>query len=231
MESISGGGVRARRIDKGCVLAWQLRYDGLTDAETLQLEQFYIARGGGMEGFTFVDPMANVLLDSELPSGAAWQGSGTGVTLAGFEWDGQRVLQVSAGTALQQSVDVGGGYQYCASVWVKGEAGGRFRVDLAGNYGEIETSPKWRRCWAGMEPAGTDGVVAVRFECLGPGGVEIAGLCAEAQPFPGEARASGGSRSVYRNARFGEGGFLAIPQAPDRNQVIVRIEATTEDES
>lgn len=230
VESISGGGVRARRFDKGRKVTWQLRYDNLSDAETLQLEQFYLARGGGLESFTFVDPMANVLMDSELPAGAAWQGSGAGVAQMGVEWEGFQVLGMSPGTALEQSIEAGGGLQYCASVWVRGTEGDRFGVDLAGNPAEFAVGPSWRRCWSVMAPAGSDGVVPVRFECLGPGSVEIAGLSVEAQAHPGETRASGAGRSLYRNARFGEGGFQAIPTGPNRNQVWVRVEAAIEDE-
>src|SRR5512145_3098672 len=92
VESESGGGVRARRTASGRIAVWRLRYEELTDAEGAAFEQFYTECGGGLKPFTFADPLANALQDSEDPAGAAWQGSGAGMTAAGTVWDGHDVF-------------------------------------------------------------------------------------------------------------------------------------------
>lgn len=231
VETESGGGVRARRKEKGRTIVWRLQYEDLTDAEAMALEQFYVARGGGLEAFTFVDPLANALQSSEDPAGAAWQGTGAGVIATGSEFDGHAVFSMGSGQRLEQSVEVAGGLPYCASAWVRGSAGGRFRADMAGNPVEFTLRGGWQRCWSAMAAAGADGVVPVRFENTGTGVVEIAGLCVEAQPYPGEARASGAGKGLYREARFAEGGLRVVPMGPNRNSVWTTIETTVEDEA
>ncbi len=231
VETESGGSARERRKEKGRTIVWRLRYEDLSDVEAMALEQFYVARRGGLEAFTFVDPLANALAGSENPGAAAWQGTGAGTVPAGSEYEGHAVLLMSSGQRLEQSVEVAAGLPYCASVWVRGGAGGRFRTDMAGNPVEITLHGGWQRSWAAMEAAGSDGVVPARFENTGAGAVEIAGLCVEAQAYPGEARASGGGKCLYRAARFGEGGMRVIPEGPNRNTVVVAIEATVEDEA
>ncbi len=231
VESESGGGVRTRRKASGRLIEWRLQYDNLSDAEALALEQFYTQRGGALEAFTFVDPLANGLMESESPDGAAWQHTGAMIVPTGVDWNGHKVLLVESPGLLTQSVEVASGLDYCASVWVRGAAGGRFRVDLAGNPAEIELNGSWQRCWSTMAAAGADGVVQARFENAGASAVEIAGLCVEAQPHPGEGRMSGTGKSLYRSARFADGGFKSFPMGPDRNSVRVTIEAAIEEEA
>jgi hypothetical protein len=102
---------------------------------------------------------------------------------------------------------------------------------MAGNPVEFGLRGGWQRCWSAMEAAGADGVVLARFENAGAGAVEVAGLCVEAQASPGEARASGPGKSLYREARFAEGGLKVVPMGPNRNSVTTMIETTVEDEA
>jgi hypothetical protein len=231
VESESGGGVKDRRSASGRLIVWRLQYDDLSDAEAMALEQFYTARSGGLEAFTFVDPLANALTHSESPDGSAWQGTGASPATGTLDWNGHKVISMAGSGWLSQSVEVAGGLAYCASVWVKGAAGGGFRVDLAANPVEIQLNGSWQRCWSAMAAAGTDGVVPVRFENLGISQVEIAGMCVEGQPYPGESRMSSARMSLYREARFKEGGFKSVPMGPNRNSVQVTVEAALEEQA
>lgn len=230
IESVSGGGFQARRTGRGRVVTWHLGYQNLTDAEALALEQFYAEHGGGFRTFTFADPLANALLDSDDPSSAAWQGSGANVSRTGAIWEGHSVLSLPPGVTLEQAIEVAGGIPYCASAWVRSQSPGVFEIDLAGNAVTWGATTRWRRCWASMAPAGTDGVVPVRFRCLNGAEAEVAALSVMTGAFPGEGCASRNGKGLYRSARFAEGGLRMTSEGPNRNTVQATIEATIEDE-
>lgn len=231
VEIESGGGIRERRTERGAIVRWRLRYEDLSDAEGLALEQFYADRGGALKPFEFVDPFANTILDSADLTTAAWSRNGGSVGQSDEVRDGHRVFLLTGGCELSQNVEVAGGYAYCASAWARSPGGGELQIDLAGNQNTIPLGPNWRRCWVSMAPAGATGVVGVTFVNAGPSETEIAALSLVAQPYPGEATVSGAGRSLYRSAHFAEGGFRLIPTGPNRNRVEVTIEAVIEDES
>src|SRR5664279_1587561 len=51
---------------------WQLAYAGLTDDEVAALEQFFADAEGTLNGFTFLDPTANLFAWSDKLDNAAW---------------------------------------------------------------------------------------------------------------------------------------------------------------
>jgi len=230
VETETGGGVRKRRTGRGSAVRWTLRYEELSDAEGLAIEQFYADRGGALKPFEFVDPFANALADSTNISSPAWSGNIGGVTDTQTVRDGQQVFSMSAGSELTQNVEVAGGLPYCASTWARSSGGSTLRIDLAGNVRDIPLGPAWKRCWVTMAAAGATGVVPVSFMNGGADTIETSAFAVEAQPYPGDALRSGDGKSLYRCARFAEGGFRLVPTGPNRNAVYVTIETVIEDE-
>src|ERR1035437_9312192 len=51
---------------------WQLNYSGLTDGELAVLQQFFRDAEGRLQGFTFLDPTANLLAWSDHLENVAW---------------------------------------------------------------------------------------------------------------------------------------------------------------
>ncbi len=230
VETETTGGVRKRRTGRGSIVRWALRYEELSDAEALTLQQFYANQGGALKPFEFVDPLANALADSADISSPAWSGSFGSVVDTGTFREGHRILMMSAGSEITQNVEVAGGLPYCASAWARSSGGSALRIDLAGNQRETALGPAWKRCWMTMAAAGATGVVPVTFVNSGTNTIEVAALAVEAQPYPGDTARSGDGKSLYRCARFAEGGFRLVPTGPNRNSVYVVIEAVIEDE-
>jgi hypothetical protein len=57
---------------QGETTEWRLEYTGLSDAEVMNLQQFYLAAEGRLNIFTFLDPMANLFAWSDQLNNGAW---------------------------------------------------------------------------------------------------------------------------------------------------------------
>src|ERR1051326_4423620 len=57
----------------GSSMEWRLRYRGLSDAELQALAEFFTQAEGDLNGFTFVDPSANLLAYTEELNDEHWQ--------------------------------------------------------------------------------------------------------------------------------------------------------------
>src|SRR6266478_6493527 len=69
-------GHTVKLADPGAELVqWQLAYQNLADSEIDVLRQFFSACEGRLNGFTFVDPVGNLLAWSGAPSEPVWAAS------------------------------------------------------------------------------------------------------------------------------------------------------------
>src|SRR5258708_31650143 len=57
----------------GEITEWQLEYAEITDDEAAALETFFTAAGGALQGFTFLDPSANLLAWGDALTTDSWQ--------------------------------------------------------------------------------------------------------------------------------------------------------------
>jgi hypothetical protein len=229
VSSRTPGGCLARiRSGREPEVGWELRYEELTDAEAQSLEDLFTATKGGLESFTFVDPLANLLRWSEDPSQAVWQKDGLGVEP--FTEGGQACIRLTnasaAPAALAQVVNLPGG-KICMSC--EARAAGTMAVELQAGAGRRVNalSGNWRKCWATGEAsiagATTCGVI------VQPGGaVEIRKLQAEAQALPTEYKAGYERSGVYEQTRFDMDGLKIIADGPDRNRAVVRLRSRME---
>jgi len=143
IRSESGGGIQSRRTGKGTSVRWNLSYQDLSDEEAVKLRGFHQECGGGLRPFTFVDPLANLLLNADDPTGPAWQVTESVVVLSDVLWRGCRVMELGSPGGLTQYIEAAGGIPYCASAWARSPQGGSFSMSVADNHRRWELGGSW----------------------------------------------------------------------------------------
>lgn len=216
-------------IDAGAgVVQWQLHYTGLSDAELAALQQFFVAAEGSLNGFTFLDPSANLLSWSEVLSNSVWN-AGPSLTLQGGIADpaggsnGWQVTNAGAGPeSLTQTLNAPAGYEYCFSVFARASQPTSITLSV-GSYSElcpVETS------WSRIAGCGSGDVnaVSIAFGLTFAAGsvIDLFGPQAEAQGSPStyQTSAEGG---VYANARFRDDALSFTTLAPNCHAVTVNV--------
>ena len=209
-------------------IGWELRYEDLTDLEAQALEDLFAASGGGLESFTFVDPMANLLRWSEDLSSEAWQK--TGLQVDPFAEGGEPCFRLTnasqAPAALQQQIALPGG-KVCMSCDARWASGAELQMLAGESSAALALEANWQRGWAeGDARAGGSTACGV---VVPPGTVvEVRRLQAEVQLVPSAYRANYDRSGVYPATRFDMGGLRIVAEGPDRNRVVVRLRSRQE---
>lgn len=203
-------------------VGWELRYRDLSDAEVQALEDLFTASGGGLQSFTFVDPLANLLLWSEDLSTSAWQAAG--LAAEPFTEEGEACFRLTnasqAPAFLRQTVAMPGG-RICMSCEVRGSQGGWVQINAGTGALMYGIGTGWQQRWASGE---LEGGVAACGVVVAPGSVvEVRRLQAEAQAMPSAYRANHDRSGVYEAVRFDMDGLKTTADGPDRNRVVVRL--------
>jgi hypothetical protein len=205
-----------------------LRYRGLSDAELQKLEEFFTEAEGDLNGFTFVDPSANLLACTEELNDERWQ-AGPLLTVSGGLEDaagarGAWQITNSAGgpQVLEQTVNAPGDYVYCFSVWAKSAQGTAITLSVGEQRGARAAGTEWTR--VAFSAQGVAGTASVTFgiELAAGDTVQLFGPQAEAQPGASGYK-RGDSGGVYVGARFQDGGFSYTTVAPSAHDVAVTI--------
>ncbi|MBZ5590639.1 MAG: hypothetical protein LAP39_00270 [Acidobacteriia bacterium] len=214
---------------------WQLTYQDLADSEIANLQQFFSACEGQLNGFTFLDPMDNLLMWSEDLTQTVWESS-TLLQLTGGINDpsgGSRATRIanptSADLTVQQNVNAPGGLVYCFSLYVRGESGtmvSLFRQTADAFNGRSYTlAATWNR----ISLSGSLSTLApsITFGITIPAGnsVDVYGCQLEAQPAPSPYKASFSASGVYPNAHFSQDSLAVTTTAPNRNQCTLTLSA------
>src|SRR5580704_3309180 len=105
--------------------AWQLQMTGLTSAEWGAIEGLFVATSGMWQTFTFLDPVGNLLANSEDFSAGSWT-NGALIELTPGVSDplgtsrATRVINAGAGVeSVAQTLAVPGNFEYCLSTWAR----------------------------------------------------------------------------------------------------------------
>ncbi len=220
-----GGYVSRIRGGSEPEVGWTLRYENLTDAEAQALEDLFTATGGGLESFTFVDPMANLLAWSEDLSAGAWLK--TGLLVEPFTERGLncfRLTNAGQGTAwLEQLLPLPGG-RICMSCEARWAPGGWVYVNAGVGDAMNLLGTNWQLRWAtGQAAAGGTSMCGVGVPA--GGGVEVRRLQAEVQAIPSAYKTSYERSGIYSSARFDMNGLKIVADGPDRNRAVVRVRA------
>ena len=207
---------------------WQLDYAEIGDEEAAALEQLFAAAEGTLQGFTFLDPAANLLAWSNRLDDASWhkdplleltQGLAdpAGGTSA---WELRN--SGAAGQGIGQTLQVPGMYTYCFSVYARAIVPTTVRLSIGNRTSDRVISEGWGRiAFAASGPAGAE---SLRFgiEVSAGSTAEVYGPQVEAQGGAGVYRAS--SRGgVYEDARFRDDVFRVTRTGFNRNSCTVNI--------
>ena len=207
---------------------WRLEYAELSDDEAAALEGFFEAAEGSLNGFTFLDPAANLLAWTGDASEAVWQ-KDPQLTVAQGVADpagGTGAWQLANGGAaaqvLAQTLEVPGQYTYCFSAYVRSAAPAAVTLRIGSVSAERIATDGWGRL--AMAATGAAEATSLRFALEVPAGatVEIYGLQVEAQGGASVYRPSthGG---VYQDAHFRDDRFAVTRTGYNRNSCTVNI--------
>jgi hypothetical protein len=200
---------------------WLLRYAELSDDELAALQQFFISAGGSLNGFTFLDPSANLLAWSEDLTNAVWQ---KGPFLSATAGTGFWNLSNAGGgpQALSQTISGPGDYLYCFSVYARSAAQLQVTMILGTTRSTQSVSDNWSRLV--LSGKGEAGAESVNFglEITAGSSLDIRGLQVEAQPGASVYKISNNG-GVYEDARFGDDALTVVTTGPNRHSCTVKI--------
>jgi len=200
---------------------WILEYSELSDDEVALLERFFTAAEGALNGFTFLDPTANLLEWSEELTDAAWE---RGPFLGAAPGSGYWTLSNSGAgpQSISQTISAPGDYLYCFSVYARARQSVEVTTTVATQRSGRVVSGDWTRLV--LAAKGEAGSESVTFGLEIPGGasVDIRGIQAEAQPSASVYKVSS-QGGVYENARFSDDALTVVTTGPNRNSCTVKI--------
>lgn len=210
---------------------WEIPLRELSDAEWNQLKTLFEQSEGRLQGFTFLEPGANLVSFSEALSTADWQkDGGIGVT------DGQpdpvggnaatTVIASSGGLTVSQVLNAPASYLYAGSVWARTNASGAaLRVSDGGALSveePIASDNVWRRYTLAFDVPSA--AAQVELAIVAPNGtLNVYGPQLEAQLDASAYKKNGAGSGVYENARFDQDSLADVATGPGRHSTTVRI--------
>jgi hypothetical protein len=212
----------------GEVTEWQLLYSDLSDAEIGALEQFFAAAEGTLNGFTFLDPTANLLAWSGKLDESAWA-PGPLLTVSGGVDDptgGTQAWRLSNSGAgaqgLTQTLSAPSGYLYCLSAYVRTAQAITATMQIGEGRADRAVAGQWTRIsfTASGDPQGSS--ITFGLELPPAASLDVYGLQAEPQSAASvyKATARGG---VYENARLSGDALTITTTGVNRHSCTVNI--------
>ena len=214
---------------------WELTLRDLSDPEADSIRQLFQSVEGRRGAFTFLDPTANLLADSEELDSTSWSKDpllqltpGVADPIGGL----RAIRLINTGQDLQsltQTLDGPGWFNYCFSVYGRssGSSGLSLRRSSSSNVHArvFPLGAAWTRC-ALSGALNTTGET-VQFALQFPAGasVDLFGIQAEAQPSASGYKQSRARDGVYSNARFDEDMLRQTSDGPDQHGFNLRIVA------
>jgi len=217
----------------GAISAWELRATGLTLAEWDAIESLFQQTSGMSETFTFLDPVGNLLLQSENFSAGAWT-PGALVQLTPGASDpfgtARATALVNTGQAsagLTQILSVPGNFQYCLSVWVRSSSASAVTLAIANSSKTVALGMQWKRVYISANPGQSSAATVTFAVQIAPGAsVELFGMQAEAQLGPSDYKITGAVGGVFAKARFGSDQITVTAQGTDVYDAVIHIVST-----
>jgi len=212
----------------GAVTEWELGYSDLSDTELAALEQFFASAQGTQNGFTFLDPAANLLAWSGTLSQPAWA-LDPQLTIAGSIADpvgGTAAWSLTnSGAAPQgitQTLPAPGGYLYCLSAYVRASAPTAITMLVGNSQASRVAQTQWTRIvFAG---SGDATAAEIAFGLQIPPGVQVDVFGFQAEPQAGasvyQPSTTGG---LYQNARLRDDQLAVTTTGVNRHCCTVNI--------
>jgi hypothetical protein len=214
--------------------AWQLQMTGLTSAEWGAIEGLFVATSGMWQTFTFLDPVGNLLANSEDLAAGSWT-NGALIELTpgiGDPLGTTRATRViNAGAAVEsvaQTLAVPGNFEYCVSVWARTIGSSSVTLAIGTLTKTFALSSNWVRVSMNGN-LGTSATSVTFGAALDIGAsVDLFGVQVEAQLAASDYKMTGDQGGVYARARFSSDRFTVTAQGTDSFDVTVGI-VDTED--
>ena len=212
----------------GAVTEWELGYTALSDAEVAALEQFFASVQGTLNGFTFLDPAANLLAWSGTLNQPAWA-PGPQLAVAGGVADpsgGTAAWSLTnagaAPQAITQTLPAPGGYLYCLSAYVRAAAPTGVTMLVGSSQASRGAQTQWTRIV--LAGSGDASAAEIAFGLQIPAGaqVDVFGIQAEPQAGASMYRAST-TGGVYQNARLRDDDLAVTTTGANRHSCTVNI--------
>jgi len=214
-------------------LGWELQAKGLTAAEWGAIEALFQATSGMWQPFTFIDPVGNLMAESETFGASAWNNGAlidltTGATDPLGTTRATAVTNASQATGgVTQTLAVPGNFQYCLSIWARTVNATNVTLSISTTGGSAaQTFPlgaQWVRVSLAANLGKSTDAVTFAAELAAGGTIDIFGMQAEAQWGPSDYKQTGTYGGVYANARFGADKLTVTAQGTDVYDAVIQI--------
>jgi hypothetical protein len=214
-------------------LGWELQAKGLTAAEWNAIEALFQATSGMWQAFTFLDPVGNLVAESENFGASAWtNGALMDLTTGAADPLGttRATGVVNAGLATEaiaQTLAVPGNFQYCLSVWARTTSGTSVTLSISTTGGSstktFTLGTQWVRVSLAANLHQSTNVVTFGAQVAAGGSLYLFGLQAEAQWGASDYKLTGTTGGVYANARFGADKITVTAQGTDVYDAVLQI--------
>ena len=218
------------------VSEWELRYNGISEAERIAIEQFHSQAEGRLHPFTFLDPMSNLLAWSEDLSKTVWtRGAGLAVIGAVASPDGGLRASRLTNTAviaqdIKQTVSASGGFTYCLSVKARATQPATFVLFIADGASritkEVVAATQWETHWVSGSFQSTAETLEFGIETHAGQSIEIFGMQVAPQPGPGDYVRTGSAGGVHDGVRFLDDRLSFTTSGPDDTAMTIRLTTT-----
>jgi hypothetical protein len=214
-------------------LGWELEAKGLTAAEWGAIEALFQSTSGMWQPFTFLDPVGNLIAESETFGTSAWT-NGALIDLTTGATDPFGTTRATAVTnagqateAVAQTLAVPGNFQYCLSIWARTDNGTNVTLSISTTGGSATKTFALGSQWARVSLAANLGqnTDAVTFgaQITAGGAIDLFGMQAEGQWGFSDYKQTGTQGGVYANARFGADKITVTAQSTDVYDAVLQI--------
>jgi len=214
-------------------IEWQLTFQDLTDSEIAGLQQFFTTCEGQLNGFTFLDPLGNLLAWSEALGQPTWEASTLLQLTAGIDdpsggTSATRIVNpTGSDLSVQQSVNAPGGLVYCLSAFVRSQNGlpiSLFRQSADASASVLfATQAAWNRIsLCGNLNTSADSIT-VGITVPAGQSADVYGFQLEPQPAASPYKSSYSAGGVYSNAHFSQDALAVTTTGPNRNQCTLTV--------
>lgn len=204
-------------------LAWEMRIKGMTAAEWNAVQAVFVAASGRWQTFTFLDPVGNLLEQSENFGVSPWVNAAliqltTGVADPLGTTRATRVVNAGAAAeSVVQALNVPATYQYCLSVWARTIGGSRVTLAIGSSWKTFALTAQWQR----ISFAGSGTTFGAQLDA--GASVDLFGMQVEAQMGPSDYKMTTARGGVYERARFADDRLTATAQGTDIYDAVIRI--------
>jgi hypothetical protein len=214
-------------------LGWKLEAKGLTAAEWGAIEALFEATSGMWLPFTFLDPVGNLVLESEDFGSPVWtNGSLLDLTAGASDPLGttRATAVTNAGEAVEsisQTLAIPGSFQYCLSVWARTDSGSSVTLIISTAGGNATKTFALGPLWARVSLSANLGLatesVTFAAQLMTGASIDLFGMQAEAQRGLSDYKQTGSTGGVYANARFGSDQITVTAQGTDVYDAVLQI--------